>query len=132
MEPAFTCLLIDDDIDEHEFFQVILKKTCLPVECIYTRSCQEAITMAERLPQREFNYIIIDWMLLSKIELGCTRDIKHVSVFNKSKFIIYSMMVPPKVVVEDFSLDSLSFVKKDHSFESIAEEIKKVFAEING
>jgi DNA-binding NarL/FixJ family response regulator len=129
MGSTLTCLLIDDDLDEHEFFQIILNKTCLPVECIYTRSCNEAIAIAEKLPQSEFKYIIVDWMLLSKIELGCSRELKHVSAFSESQFIIYSMMDPPKVIMEDYSLNALHFLKKDHSFELIAEEIRKVFAE---
>ena len=37
MKEHCTCILIDDD--EHKFFDIIVKKTSLPVECFFTSSC---------------------------------------------------------------------------------------------
>ncbi|MBE9463651.1 hypothetical protein ACFP1I_12015 [Dyadobacter subterraneus] len=126
MENNFSCILIDDDIDEHEFFQIILRKCSLPVDCVYTRSCIEAITAAEKTPEEVFSFIIVDWILLDKISLGCSRELKDVSVFGKSKFIIYSVTPPPKNILSDYALNERFFIKKDHSFEAVAEELRSL------
>ena len=107
MKEHCTCILIDDD--EHKFFDIIVKKTSLPVECFFTSSCQEAVVMAENFPDKKFNYVIIDWILLNRIGLGCSMDLKQVSAFNPSRFIIYSMMPPPQQVIESCMLNDAVF-----------------------
>jgi hypothetical protein len=126
MNDPCICMLIDDDAEEHEFFDIIVKMTALPVECVFTSSCQEAIAMAESSASKKFNYIIFDWMLLDKIGLGCSRDLTQVSAFGPSQFIIYSMMPPPEEVLKSFLLKNAVFLEKDPSFESAVHKFKEL------
>jgi DNA-binding NtrC family response regulator len=127
MKENCTCILIDDDADVHEFFGIIVRETALKLECIFTSSCQEAIATAENTLGKIFNYVILDWIMLDNIGLGCSRDLKQVPASGPSRFIIYSMMPPPKQVLQLYSLDDAIFLAKDGSFETATQKQKALF-----
>ena len=123
MEKIITCLIIDDDPDDHEIFQLAIQHTCLQVNCIYTFDCFDAMRSLEKVDISVPDFLFIDWNLNAMNGPECLFHLNQLPLA-KSHVIFYSGSLPPAANADLSHTPNQYFLKKSNSVAQFASELK--------
>lgn len=118
-------LLIDDDIDDQEFFLEAAKEVNPNVECHLAGSCEAGM---ELLKNESFipDYIFLDLNMPKLDGKKCLNDLKKISRLKNVPVIIYSTSSLKKDIDETRALGAVYFLTKPAAFRELVEAIENV------
>ena len=125
MDKTTSCILIDDDPDEHELFTMALKDTLLNITCAYFSRCSLAIDFYEGEKNLIPDLIFVDWRLADVEGKDCITNLRMVTQLQGSKMYIYSGL---RNLMEQDYLDGLKigFLQKKDSVALLTGELKNI------
>lgn len=123
MNRTVTCLLIDDDPDDHEFFSIALKQAFPQAVCSCVSNCLEANDQlhAKTIPVPD--YIFMDWNLPYPETKECVKSLKSFPELEKTCIFILSGTVPFINVKELKELGLQKVLKKQSSINLLSKEL---------
>jgi CheY-like chemotaxis protein len=89
-----TIVLIDDDRDEHEIFQIALAQVDPSAECTYFDSAQKALNVLTKLHSALPEYVFVDLNMPGLTGIEFIEQIKRTPLANL-RIVIYSTAIVP-------------------------------------
>ena len=126
MDKSITCLLIDDDPDDHEFFSIALKEAFPHAVCSCVSNCVEATDQLHAGTIPVPDYIFMDWNLPFLEAKECVKSLRSFPELEKACIFILSGTVPFMNVKELMDLGLQKVLKKQSSISLLSEEIAAV------
>ncbi|MDQ3048705.1 MAG: response regulator [Bacteroidota bacterium] len=125
-----SCLLIDDDIDDHDIFGIALKDAGLSADCIYSSDPVEAI---KNLTEKTYNpdCIFIDMNMPRMNGTECLTEIRKIERLHRVPIYMYSTAADPVTVNEAKKLGATAFLVKPPSISELALKLKELFLSVN-
>ena len=125
MKAAFTCLLIDDDIDDQEIFLLALEEVNTSVTCNTASRCTEALELlsSEAIP----DFIFLDLNMPGMDGKEFLREIKKDEKLSQIPVVIYSTSSDPKDLRITRELGAFDYIIKQSSIVSLRKILEKFF-----
>lgn len=128
MQKIITCLVIDDDPEDHEIFQMAIQETSLQVNCIFTSDCHNAMQCLREVNISIPDFLFIDWNLTTMNGPECLFHLNQVPIAN-SQVIFYSGSLP--LTANPGLAQNQSFLRKSNSISQFAQELKMILEKSN-
>ena len=128
----YTCLLIDDDRDDHEFFEMALKPKQSEVTCI---CIDDSIKALERLKNGTIaapKLIFLDINMPRMNGIQCLAEIKAETRLRDIPVYMYSTSAEPAIVNECLNKGAAGFLKKEASIPDLENKISKILKKLQG
>ncbi len=124
MRTELTCVLIDNDEDDHEIFGLAMDE--LPgVCCTYYHSSPEAIQELEAAgTDPDFIFIDMNMPRLNGIE--CVRAIRGLRHLQEARVYLYSTHADPSAVEEALRLGASGYLVKPAQFNLLVTELRSI------
>jgi len=125
------CLLIDDDADDQEVFQMALNRVDPGIECIAFFDCMMAI---ERLNADQYiipAFIFLDINMPKMDGLQCLREIRRMEHLKHVTIIMYSTTLDDKIRVLANEYGASGFLVKQFSLEDLVKSLSKIFGSLS-
>jgi CheY-like chemotaxis protein len=126
MNPV-TCLLIDDDPDDQEFFSLALKELHPPVICEFANNGIEGIEKLQGKSLFSPHYIFIDINMPRMNGVECLSEIKKIRKVKNTPVFLYSTSADPKMVNESKKLGAADFIVKPIGINDLVQILKQCF-----
>ena len=126
MNPV-TCLLIDDDPDDQEFFSLALKELAPPAICVFANNGIEGIEKLQSKAQFSPDYIFIDMNMPRMNGVECLSEIKKIKNVKNTPVFLYSTSADPKMVNESKKLGAADFIVKPIGINDLVQILIKCF-----
>ena len=125
MRTELTCMLIDNDEDDHEIFGLAMEE--LPgVHCQYFHSSPEALRSLEQtesVPQ----FIFIDMNMPRLNGIECVQAIRKLPHLQKAGIYLYSTHADPASVKLALQLGANGYLAKPAQFHLLVQELRSIF-----
>ena len=119
--------LIDDDIDDQEFFVEAVKEVNPNIECHLASSCDEGLELLNKssvLP----DYIFLDLNMPKVDGKKCLLELKKNARVKDIPVIIYSTSSLKKDIDETKAMGAVHFLTKPAAFRELCEAIENVLS----
>jgi CheY-like chemotaxis protein len=126
MSKPITCLLIDDDREEPEIFNLALKKLKLPAEFFSVSSGEEALLFLNSSTKPDI--IFLDLNMAPMTGAQCLKEIRKIKNVNTVPVIIYSTSSVLLQKNEIGTLGATGFIRKTSSLNDLRELLDECFA----
>lgn len=124
MKAAFTCLLIDDDIDDQEIFMLALEEVNTTVNCNTASRCTEALELlSETIP----DFIFLDLNMPGMDGKEFLKEIKKDERLSQIPVVIYSTSSDPKDLRITKELGAFDYIIKQSSIVSLRKILERFF-----
>ncbi len=129
MKNIRTCLLIDDDVDDHEIFSMALEDAGISIDLVSEYSASSALDRldsAERLP----DIIFLD---LNMPKIGgkqCLAEIRKKEHLKQIPVIIYSTSADIRDLIETRELGASAYVVKSSRLEDLIAALNDCLSEL--
>lgn len=120
------CLLIDDDLDDHEIFSMAIKEIDPAIVCFFANDCDDGIEKLSRSTLFVPDYIFIDLNMPRINGIECLRQIKELSHLTHSEIIIYSTSIDEKSRTESSFLGATTFLVKPVGLDKLKTELQAI------
>jgi CheY-like chemotaxis protein len=120
------CLLIDDDIDDQEIFNLALNELNDDIDCLVANDAIEALERFRSDTSFIPDHIFIDVNMPRMNGIECLREIKKLSHLNSSEVFMYSTTSDPKIIKLTGDLGA-RFIIKPSSIESLVSILSESF-----
>ena len=120
------CLLIDDDIDDQEIFNLALNELNDDIECLVANDAIEALERFRSDTSFVPTHIFIDVNMPRMNGIECLREIKKLSHLDSSEVFLYSTTSDPKIIKLAGDLGA-RFIIKPSSIESLVSILSESF-----
>ena len=127
MSEPKVCLIIDDDPDDQEIFEMCVKKVDNSIECRTSDSGVEAISMLISNPDFIPNYIFLDVNMPKMSGLECLKELRTIDRLKDSKIFMYSTTTENKMLIESKSLGADDFIIKPTKTSELKEKLHTIF-----
>lgn len=123
-----TCLLIDDDEDDRDIFELALKDVGKNVKFVASDDCSKALRM---LREGELNpdYIFLDLNMPVVTGRECLVQIRKLRTFDKTPVVIYTTSSVQKDKDDVLRLGATSFLTKPNKVSALTQVLKDVLAD---
>ncbi|MBC7851147.1 MAG: response regulator [Chitinophagaceae bacterium] len=121
-----SCLLIDDDLDDHEFFAIALGKLDNNIRCLMADSASHALQiLADRsvVPQ----YIFIDFNMPRMSGLDCLIDLCRLEHLKDTQKFMFSTNLSSRIISLSKELGAKDCLIKTTSMEELTRMLKSIF-----
>ncbi|MBA2501049.1 MAG: response regulator [Chitinophagaceae bacterium] len=121
-------LLIDDDIDDQEFFLEAIKEVDPNIVCHITGSCDEGLSLLNNwslLP----DYIFLDLNMPKVDGKKCLVELKKTARLKDIPVIIYSTSSLKKDIEETKAMGAVHFLTKPAAFRDLCYAIENVLSQ---
>jgi CheY-like chemotaxis protein len=128
----YTCLLIDDDRDDHEFFEMALRLKQSELRCI---CIDDGIKALERLKNGTIGspkLIFIDINMPRMNGMQCLAEIKAETHLRDIPVYMYSTSAEPAIVDECLNMGAAGFLKKEVSIPDLENKISQILRKLKG
>lgn len=125
MKNAISFLLIDDDTDDKDFFELALKDLREKVEFHYASSAAEAlqrIKSGDLLP----DYIFLDLNMTPMTGLECLLEIKKISKVVDTPVIIYSTSINADMKYKTLEAGAFDHFEKPFTVKDLIQYLDRV------
>lgn len=95
---SVTCLLIDDDQEEHHIFDLAVCGTFLPLECSFFSNWMEALVYLKDHNTDAPDFLFLDWHMPGCESIDYVTALKQVPCLASTRFVIYSGYISQQVV----------------------------------
>ena len=126
MNKSITCLLIDDDPDDHEIFFMALKQAFPDAICSCVLNCIQATDELKNKSIPIPEYIFMDWNLPYLEAKECIKCLRDVSELEKACIFILSGSVPFINVKDLDELGLKKVLKKQSTITLLSRELVSV------
>lgn len=125
MKEPISCLLIDDDADDRDFFNLGLKSLSKKINAHYSPSALDAL---DKLKSGEYrpDFIFLDLNMMPINGLECLRRIKQISKVVDVPVIIYSTSINEKVKYETLEAGAFDHFEKPATQAELHDYLKRV------
>lgn len=124
-------LVVDDDIDDLQFFADALAEIDAGIECITAMNGIEAIRRLDSLPTRP-DFIFLDLNMPKMDGKQCLKHLKSNPLFKPIPVIIYSTSRRLEDISEVRELGAAAFIVKPNKFQLLKNEIAAVLRDTSG
>jgi DNA-binding response OmpR family regulator len=116
--------LVDDDLDDHEFFKDALKEIDPSIKCITAINADEAFQKLKEWKGAYPDFIILDLNLPRMNGKKCLIEIKKDKAFGKVPVIMYSTTSEKKVIQEMEDLGAAYFISKPNNLSLLCDSLR--------
>ena len=120
------CLLIDDDIDDQEIFNLALNQLDEKIECQIANDAIEALDRFRSDPSFVPGHIFIDVNMPRMNGIECLKEIKKLSHLDSAEVFMYSTTSDPRVIGITGDLGA-RFIVKPSSVDSLVAILTESF-----
>ena len=126
MNKSIVALVIDDDPDDQEFFQVAVEKIGYQVECHFVDDCLKGLKLLENI---DFNpdFIFVDVNMPKMNGLECLEKIRAMARLNQVPVYLYSTSNEKNISDKCLALGGSGLIKKETSIAAIRERLRCTF-----
>lgn len=126
MNRPLVCLVIDDDPDDQEIFELAIKDVKTPVACVFIDNCADALT---RLDKEGFapDYIFLDLNMPKMDGKDCLVEIKKMAHLEKIPVIIYSTSSAPGDIKNAIDLGATDYLIKPREISLLTNSLAGFF-----
>ena len=117
-------LLIDDDLDEFEFFLMALEKMPKSFKCTYASSGKEAINLLEEL---EPDFIFLDMNMPAWNGWDCLSEIKKIEKCRDIPIVLYSTSIDETTEKKAIALGVIKCIQKTILPSSLEKMLRRMF-----
>lgn len=121
------CLLIDDDLDDHEIFTMCLDMVNKDISCTAMNDAVEAVSMLTSNKEYTPDYIFIDVNMPKLNGLECLRLLKSINRLADTKMFMYSTSSQNTIFEESKRLGATDYIIKPTKMTELRERLSKVF-----
>ncbi|WP_051350407.1 response regulator [Dyadobacter alkalitolerans] len=117
-------VMIDDDIDDHEIFNMALQDIDKPLKCLFFSDCESALAHFNSGPVTAPGFVFIDIGLPRINGDECLQQLQQLKEFDNPWIIIYSTSIPAewKPKLEQIGVDRC--IQKTGSIPALVDEIE--------
>lgn len=126
MQKTPTCILIDDDMEEHELFAMALSDMTFKVTCSYFTRCYEARKYLESEKTYSPNFAFVDWSFSYIEGNDCVADLQTISKLQTTKIFIYSGMHNNGKLSNYLVEHNVLLLEKQNSISELTKELEMV------
>ena len=130
MAHALECLLIDDDMDDHEIFSLALEDLDVHVKLTSVYNANQAISLLES-GTYSADFIFLDLNMPRVDGKQCLVEIKSIPANKSVPVVIYSTSSEIKDLVEVQQLGAEAYIVKSSSLKDLVAALKDFFASKN-
>ena len=127
MHKSQTILLVDDDIDDHEFFGIAISRINNDIKILKAENGQQAIELLEKIDQLP-DYVFLDLNMPAVDGKQFLRLVKNHPRFNNLYIVMYTTSSNQEDVKETLALGAKNYITKPDTIEEI---VAKISALIN-
>lgn len=122
-----TCILIDDDEDDHCFFIAALKGQSTKIQCTYYLKPKEALEKISQNRGPQPAYIFMDLNMPQLTGLECLRILKQTPDLSEIPVIIFSTSSNPNDIAACKRLGAAGYLIKPDSIDELTSELSAFF-----
>jgi CheY-like chemotaxis protein len=119
-------LLVDDDNDDREIFQIVLSGVDKSIKLTTACDGVDALQKLSTATEGEVDLIFLDINMPRMDGIECLQQIKKNARLKNIPVIIYSTTSQENFVNKTLALGAISYLTKCNSFESLSESLKKI------
>ncbi|MES2133797.1 MAG: response regulator [Bacteroidota bacterium] len=112
MTDPLVCLLIDDDHDDSELFQLAIERTKIPVDCIVANSAIQALSLLKDDENIVPDFIFVDLNMPMMNGRECIKELKKMEKLKDAVIIVYSTSSDRQEINEMLELGASHFITK--------------------
>lgn len=112
MTDPLVCLLIDDDHDDSEMFQLAIERTQIPIDCIVANSAIQALKLLKDDEELIPDFIFVDLNMPLMNGRECIVELKQIGKLRNSTIIVYSTSSNKQEMKEMLELGASHFITK--------------------
>lgn len=127
MPAALTCLLVDDDQDDQEIFNLALSDSGLKMKCVISSSAVEALAMLTHENTKLPDYIFLDLNMPRINGIQFLTEVKKNSSLQKIPVVIYSTSSHPKDIEVTRKLGATAFITKPSGIKELSQLLSEFF-----
>jgi CheY-like chemotaxis protein len=120
--------LIDDDIDDQDFFCMAIGDIDKSIECTIAEDGVEALKILTGNHNFIPDYIFIDVNMPRMNGLACLKEVKALHHLNDAKVIMYSTTSEQKILDQSKAFGAYDFIIKPGSLTMLTEKLSKILA----
>ena len=124
-----TCLLIDDDLDDHEIFSMALEDLDRPVKLVSEFNPVSALSRLEHTDERP-DIIFLDLNMPRMNGKQCLEEIRKFPHLNETPIVIYSTSSEIRDLIDTRELGATAYVVKSSRISDLTAALNDFFAEI--
>ncbi len=126
MKKSRFCFLVDDDIDDQEFFCLALRQLDETILCEVANSGEEAIERLEAGVQVVPDYLFIDINMPRMNGFVCLKELRKLDHLKETRMILYSASPEEKVAVQSKELGAFAYVVKPPYLGLLREKLSQI------
>jgi CheY-like chemotaxis protein len=130
MEHSKICLLVDDDLDDHEIFSLALQEAHKPVELLRAYDGVEALNRLRKDDSERPDFIFLDLNMPRMTGMQCLEQLKLDTDLKDIPVVIYSTSSEIKDLIEAQQLGALAFIVKSASIQELTMALQDFFKEL--
>jgi len=127
MNQAPTLLLIDDDLDDQEIFELAVRETKRTMHCVYASSGFEALEMLDSNSSFLPEYIFIDLNMPRMDGRKCLVEIRKIPRLKNVPIIIYSTADDERSLLETKEMGASKYIVKPTSLTALVDTLAELF-----
>jgi len=123
-----TVLLVDDDIEDQEIFEIVLNEIKQPVNCVCVKTAEDALATLSKETDEKPDYIFLDLNLPLMSGFECLNALKHNEELHDIPVIIYSTSSRKTDQQKAKELGAVDYFIKPNTFSELKTMLENVFA----
>jgi len=131
MNNTISCLLIDDDLDDHEIFKLALEAVDASILCVCLNRSMQAIEKlkADKSFTPKIIFVDINMPVMNGVE--CLAEIKKIDHLKTVPVIFYSTFADPEKIVEMKALGAAEYFEKPSDIDILINKLSSIFKDHN-
>ena len=127
MKNTVSCLLIDDDLDDHEIFKLALEAVDSSILCVCLNRSTQAIEKlkADKSFTPKIIFVDINMPVMNGVE--CLAEIKKIDHLKTVPVIFYSTFADPEKVSEMKELGAAEYFEKPSDIDILINKLSSIF-----
>lgn len=126
MKHSIHCLLIDDDPDDRDFFNLALKKINREIVFYYSQTAMDALSKL-RTGEYKPHYIFLDLNMMPVNGLECLQEIKKISKVVDVPVIIYSTSIDEETKYHTLEAGAFDHFEKPSTVNALVKYLERIF-----
>ncbi len=124
--PNIKCLLVDDDQDDREIFQLAVTETGNNIECFFHSNAIDAIhSLKAEIYRSDIIFLDLNMPMMTGIQ--CLIEIKKIEYISQAPIIIYSTSSDPRFHSEALMNGASAYIVKPHRLSDLVLILKTTF-----
>jgi len=123
---TLTCLLIDDDEDDHDIFKFALSEIDKEIICLTANNCYEGLQKLREAKAALPDYIFLDLNMPGMNGKECLMQIKNIPALQSIPVIIFSTSSVQADITQAKNLGAFDFISKPPSISGLVNLLRTI------